>query len=643
MTKRVTFFTLILLAVSGCANTQSIYRKYDIQKNGPNSVVVDAKQRAINSVDRKASDDIRVCSEPPPDAVSAISSAFSAAGGNGQVQAQLGAALTEAVGKLTKRNATVELLRYFAFSHCQAYASDGISKTSYEQGLEQIADLSVTLLAIEQVTSPNAGESPLALTAGKSGVTLTYTPPPASPGTNPDTNAEDDPPAGDNPAPPGDQPPSTPPDDQPPPAPEDSATGNDESDGTREDELEEQLAGREQVKTPVGALSTTLTAGEGAVLQVGTAATNTVSQPVAEEVRRMLANTLTKRLQNECLRGLIEIIENDSTQRASQNTSDPAIPSSAIRRELLNELNAKTTFINACQAVLTDGLGIGEPSGDSAVPAGEEATTPSCSHCDIDFRHMKKQILFLLLAFVFLNACAGGSTFTPEAKDLIELKFVGDAKRDRELFIRQQMASCIRVDGQLCVTPEPPPTMFPVRRYLKNSTRQNRTLYALHEDYRYYDHSRCFDVTIPRYFAWELASIPKGLRTFFNPQDFPESSLVHDWLYALGVAGDESSRRVADEIYHEINIANGIKRSTSETQFQAITKLGESGYGLASDFAFFDPQNPGIVIAERPDFRSAQEAGDRKYAIVIGSGSKKTQIEFEVPNLRGCSESDAQK
>lgn len=258
--------------------------------------------------------------------MAAISGAFGAAGGNPKVQAELAAAFSSTVGKLSKRNATVELLRYLAFSNCQAYANNGISAANYAGGLEQISDLSITLLAIEQVTSPNAGEGTLIISPGKSGASISINPngvPGKTPTSeDPATATPDEPPTG------------TPPDDTTP------------SDGTNETapskDVDEGLAGGDAAK-PSGAegnrpeKSILVTAGEGGSVSVGTVQQGQgVSPLLAKEVREMLKLALTKRVKDSCLSGLREL--------SLIKTSELAI-SSEVK-------TAQAVYIAACSELL---------------------------------------------------------------------------------------------------------------------------------------------------------------------------------------------------------------------------------------------------------------------------------------------------
>jgi hypothetical protein len=169
----------LLLILVGCGNARwtSIHREYKIsESHDTQSALIDAKQRAILSSPIVKDDDgfderaFIVCAEPSPDAVSALSSALSASLGvkvaeQGEGEGSLAFALSEAVGKLGKRNATIQLLRDGFYRQCEAYLNGIINPQEYQVTAGRYVDAMVTLLAIEQVTSPTAGEAPLIIRA----------------------------------------------------------------------------------------------------------------------------------------------------------------------------------------------------------------------------------------------------------------------------------------------------------------------------------------------------------------------------------------------------------------------------------------------------------------------------------------------
>lgn len=162
--------TAALLTACGTANDQAIYRNTQLVTNVPtapgslpapttNTLIMDAKQRAIISAPARRDDPQQVaiiCTEPSPDAVSAISSAlagagsFSIFGGNSDGSGSLGRAVSESVGKLG-RAGTVQLLRDGLYRGCEAYMNGAMSREEYASLTRRYADLTVALMAIEQI------------------------------------------------------------------------------------------------------------------------------------------------------------------------------------------------------------------------------------------------------------------------------------------------------------------------------------------------------------------------------------------------------------------------------------------------------------------------------------------------------------
>jgi hypothetical protein len=156
--------TAIALLLTGCgANFTTAYRTFEPVDDGPNSALIDAKQRALfvapgnmGLQNEEARRKMLVCAEPSPDALSAISSSLSASFGGlfpsgAEVQAALAAALSETASQLGMRNATIQLLRDGLYRQCEAYMNGLIDADYYEQIANKYVNAMVALLAIEQV------------------------------------------------------------------------------------------------------------------------------------------------------------------------------------------------------------------------------------------------------------------------------------------------------------------------------------------------------------------------------------------------------------------------------------------------------------------------------------------------------------
>jgi hypothetical protein len=136
------------LALSGCANINSIHRDLNLQGK---SVALDAKQRAIFSLERGAQSVI--CAEPSPDALSAFSASLSGTLTRSEGEAaQLAAAMAEQAASIGLRTQSIQLMRDAMYRACEGYMSGGISQAEFHQLQRRFQNLTLGLLAIEQLT-----------------------------------------------------------------------------------------------------------------------------------------------------------------------------------------------------------------------------------------------------------------------------------------------------------------------------------------------------------------------------------------------------------------------------------------------------------------------------------------------------------
>ena len=97
-----------------------------------------------------------VCAEPSPDALSALSAAFS--GGfvltrkDREFRHALATAVNETAKQLGRRNATIQLLRDGLYRQCEAYMNGLIDPEDYSWIANKYINAMVVLLAIEQIT-----------------------------------------------------------------------------------------------------------------------------------------------------------------------------------------------------------------------------------------------------------------------------------------------------------------------------------------------------------------------------------------------------------------------------------------------------------------------------------------------------------
>ena len=156
---------LAVAALAGCAESQEIFRPFDIDSTSLSS---DARQRVIISAARGPAGQTRriVCAEPSPDAVTALAASLggSLAGklprlGGGQVltpelQLAYQQSLAEQVAYIGVRNSTIQLLRDGLYRACEAYMNGAVGDFGYSLILANYGRLMVALLASEGITRP---------------------------------------------------------------------------------------------------------------------------------------------------------------------------------------------------------------------------------------------------------------------------------------------------------------------------------------------------------------------------------------------------------------------------------------------------------------------------------------------------------
>lgn len=112
--------------------------------------------------------------------------------------------------------------------------------------------------------------------------------------------------------------------------------------------------------------------------------------------------------------------------------------------------------------------------------------------------------------------------------------------------------------------------------------------FALDETYAYLYDATCEVIVVPEGFLTDFASIPGAARALFNPADYAEASLVHDWLYAVGTNGDEQARKKADEVFRAMLKETAFPGWKVTAMYRSVRMGGKKGFGLAGDFAFWD-------------------------------------------------------
>lgn len=152
---RIVAVVLAVLALGACS---TIHKPFVIDGKDAKSLALDAKQRAIVSVERRddgGSSATRVfCAEPAPDALVSLAASGGLdldVAGKGKVGSR--GSLTESALLMARRTQTIQLLRDGLYRACEAYANGAISRDEYARILSRIDDLAVTLVAIDGLTA----------------------------------------------------------------------------------------------------------------------------------------------------------------------------------------------------------------------------------------------------------------------------------------------------------------------------------------------------------------------------------------------------------------------------------------------------------------------------------------------------------
>jgi len=179
----------ISLSGTGCtpsANHASVFRDADLNQDShkAHALLIDAQQRAIltSPVSHPSANNgslVMYCAEPSPDALVALSSAFAASASGSSANAQLQGAMQQSMSEnaapLGRRSQSIHLLRDASYRLCEARKDGIISNGTFPVALNRLQDGMVTLLAIEQLTSPNENGAPVTITAPSIGGDLNVT------------------------------------------------------------------------------------------------------------------------------------------------------------------------------------------------------------------------------------------------------------------------------------------------------------------------------------------------------------------------------------------------------------------------------------------------------------------------------------
>lgn len=148
---------LLMVALAGCGATYSL-KEFLPQDGQPKTALIDIKQRAILSGKRQgqtgpATNEIVMCAEPSPDALTSLASEFAAdAKYRDSLQATLGFSQQESASFVGLRTQTIQLLRDGMYRLCEGYLSGALTQADFAWLSRRYQRNMVALLTIEQLT-----------------------------------------------------------------------------------------------------------------------------------------------------------------------------------------------------------------------------------------------------------------------------------------------------------------------------------------------------------------------------------------------------------------------------------------------------------------------------------------------------------
>ena len=161
----------VLLSLAACANLHTIHRTTELPLQGK-AIHLDAPQRLVYSNAQG-----HTCAEPTPDALQAYISSAGAGVNSGQNAASISTALSANAASIGLHSQSITLMREHLFRICEYAQNKSINPADTMLLMERSQDLTMGVLAIEQLTGAVVARQ-AALTgqgqsAGSSGVLAT--------------------------------------------------------------------------------------------------------------------------------------------------------------------------------------------------------------------------------------------------------------------------------------------------------------------------------------------------------------------------------------------------------------------------------------------------------------------------------------
>lgn len=148
--------SVLAVLCSGCANLMTIERRTELPNSGK-AIHLDAPQRLVF-----ANKDGHVCAEPSPDALQAYASSFGMSVSKPDVgAATLANAFSGSSAGIGLRTQAITLMRDSLYRNCEAELNGALNNPAAVQLLQRSQDLSLGVLAIEQLTGAVVASQPV--------------------------------------------------------------------------------------------------------------------------------------------------------------------------------------------------------------------------------------------------------------------------------------------------------------------------------------------------------------------------------------------------------------------------------------------------------------------------------------------------
>lgn len=152
---RLAVGTSALLALSACANLNTIHRTTDLPDDGK-AIHLDAAQRVIH-----VTKDGKACAEPTPDALQSYASAFGGTLSAGPDGASISNALRANAASVGLHSQSITLMRQQLFNICEYAQNKWLNDADVMLLMERSQDLTLGILAIEQLTGAVVARQPV--------------------------------------------------------------------------------------------------------------------------------------------------------------------------------------------------------------------------------------------------------------------------------------------------------------------------------------------------------------------------------------------------------------------------------------------------------------------------------------------------